>query len=107
MAQDAKLNFPILFSILRSKAPRVVNKFLCFVVVVAGLASLSAAQVDRAGLNGTVSDPAGRVFPQAHVVAVPGEAFGTQEHIRLSYAVSHNVIEEGLARMKNFFVSLS
>ena len=70
MAQDAKLNFPIVFSILRSKAPRVVNKFLCFVVVVAGLASLSAAQVDRAGLNGTVSDPAGRVLPQAHVVAV-------------------------------------
>jgi aspartate aminotransferase len=41
------------------------------------------------------------------VVTVPGEAFGTQEHIRLSYAVSHSAIEEGLVRMKNFFASLS
>ena len=32
----------------------------------------------------------------------PGEAFGTQEHIRLSYAVAHSDIEEGLVRMKKF-----
>jgi aspartate aminotransferase len=41
------------------------------------------------------------------VVTVPGEAFGTQEHIRLSYAVAHSDIEEGLVRMKKFFTSLS
>jgi aspartate aminotransferase len=40
------------------------------------------------------------------VVAVPGEAFGTQEHIRLSYAVTHSVVDEGLVRMKSFFAGL-
>jgi aspartate aminotransferase len=38
---------------------------------------------------------------------VPGEAFGTADHIRLSYAVSHNDVEEGLTRMKDFFAKLS
>jgi hypothetical protein len=32
--------------------------------------SQSLAQIDRAGLNGTVSDPTGRVLPQARVIAV-------------------------------------
>ncbi|MGO9338712.1 MAG: carboxypeptidase regulatory-like domain-containing protein [Terracidiphilus sp.] len=34
------------------------------------LASLCAAQVDRSGLSGTVTDPSGRPLPQAHVTAV-------------------------------------
>jgi aspartate aminotransferase len=33
---------------------------------------------------------------------VPGEAFGTHEHIRFSYAVSHKDVEEGLARLRAF-----
>jgi aspartate aminotransferase len=49
---------------------------------------------------------AARLLHEAHVVAVPGEAFGTKEHIRLSYAVSHNDVEEGLDRMKAFFAKL-
>jgi aspartate aminotransferase len=40
------------------------------------------------------------------VVTVPGEAFGTQEHIRLSYATSSKVLTEALDRMKNFFASV-
>src|ERR1700761_6094392 len=55
----------------------------------------------------TTTELASRLLNEAHVVAVPGEAFGTQEHIRLSYAVSQSVIEEGLVRMKKFFASLS
>jgi aspartate aminotransferase len=50
---------------------------------------------------------ASRLLHEAHVVAVPGEAFGTQEHIRLSYAVAQNDIEEGLDRMKKFFGNLA
>ena len=41
----------------------LVGTMLCLV-------SWSPAQVDRAGLDGTVTDPSGRVLPQAHVTAV-------------------------------------
>lgn len=35
-----------------------------------------------------------------HVALVPGEAFGTNKHIRLSYAASEKVIEEACKRIK-------
>jgi aspartate aminotransferase len=60
----------------------------------------------KAAANST-TELASRLLHEAHVVVVPGEAFGTQQHIRLSYAVAHNDIEEGLVRMKSFFASLS
>lgn len=47
-----------------------------------------------------------RLLHEAHVVTVPGEAFGTSQHIRLSYAVSHADVAEGLDRMKAFFAKL-
>jgi aspartate aminotransferase len=47
-----------------------------------------------------------RLLHEAHVVTVPGEAFGTQEHIRLSYATSHADVDEGVDRMKAFFAKL-
>ncbi len=54
----------------------------------------------------TAGEIAARLLSEAHVVVVPGEAFGTGEHIRLSYAVSAGVIDEGVARMKGFFAGL-
>jgi aspartate aminotransferase len=54
----------------------------------------------------TAMELAGRLLHEAHVVSVPGEAFGTNQHIRLSYAVSHDDIEEGVKRMKDFFAKL-
>ena len=47
-----------------------------------------------------------RLLHEAHVVTVPGEAFGTDQHIRLSYATSHADVEEGVDRMKAFFGKL-
>src|SRR5580692_2013564 len=47
-----------------------------------------------------------RLLHDAGVVVVPGEAFGTHEHIRLSYAVSHKDVEEGLARLRTFVAKL-
>ncbi len=47
-----------------------------------------------------------RLLHEAHLVTVPGEAFGTSQHIRLSYATSHEDVEEGFTRMKNFFAKL-
>jgi aspartate aminotransferase len=54
----------------------------------------------------SASDVAARLLSEAHVVVVPGEAFGTAEHIRLSYAVSGDVIDEGVKRMKEWFAGL-
>ncbi|WP_446743837.1 pyridoxal phosphate-dependent aminotransferase [Silvibacterium acidisoli] len=54
----------------------------------------------------TTMELASRLLHEGRVVTVPGEAFGTHEHIRLSYATSHDVVEAGLARMKDFFAKL-
>jgi aspartate aminotransferase len=55
----------------------------------------------------SASDLASRLLTEAHVVTVPGEAFGTDEHIRLSYAVSADVIDKGVERMRKFLGELS
>jgi aspartate aminotransferase len=54
----------------------------------------------------SASDLAAKLLSEAHVVVVPGEAFGTDEHIRLSYAVSGDVIDEGVKRMREYFATL-
>ncbi len=59
----------------------------------------------KGGLKSS-ADVANRLLREAHVVTVPGEAFGTTEHIRLSYATSMQEIDKGLERMKKFFGSL-
>ncbi len=59
----------------------------------------------RGGVR-TASDVASGLLKTAHVVSVPGEPFGTAEHIRLSYAVSADVIDKGLDRMREYFGSL-
>lgn len=64
------------------------------------------AFLGRGGLK-TASDVAARLLSDAHVVVVPGEPFGTSEHIRLSYAVSADVIDKGVERMRDFFAKLS
>jgi len=63
------------------------------------------AFLGRDGLK-SASDVAARLLSDAHVVVVPGEAFGTSEHIRLSYAVSADVIDKGVDRMREFFSKL-
>ena len=65
-----------------------------------------SAYLGRPGLR-TPAELAARLLQDAGVVVVPGEAFGTSEHIRLSYAVAHTDIEEGLRRMGSLFRSLS
>jgi aspartate aminotransferase len=54
------------------------------------------------GIEST-TEVAKRLLNEAHVAIVPGEAFGTSEHIRLSYATSMDQIEEGLRRLHKFF----
>jgi aspartate aminotransferase len=61
--------------------------------------------IGKAGIR-SVTDLAAKLLSEAHVVVVPGEAFGTNEHIRLSYAVSHDVVNEGVKRMREYFAKL-
>ncbi len=59
----------------------------------------------RSGMN-SACDAARKLLHEAHVVVVPGEAFGTQEHVRVSYAVPEQQLERGLERMRKFFAEL-
>jgi aspartate aminotransferase len=61
------------------------------------------------GLGGTksASDVAGKLLREAHVATVPGEGFGTKEHIRISYATSLRELDRGLDRMRKFFAGLT
>jgi len=55
----------------------------------------------------TASQVASRLLNEAHVVCVPGEAFGTEHHLRFSYATSADVIDKGIERMRTFFAGLA
>ncbi len=46
------------------------------------------------------------LLAKAHVAVVPGEAFGTTEHVRLSYATSMHELERGLDRIRKFIDEL-
>ena len=54
------------------------------------------------GTGVDVTTLAARLLDEAHVAVVPGPAFGTEEHLRFSYASSLEHIEEGLRRFGAF-----
>ena len=64
-----------------------------------------SAYLGKGGIR-TATELATRLLHQAHVVTVPGEAFGTSEHIRISYPVTKQNIDEGTRRMGEFLTSL-
>jgi aspartate aminotransferase len=64
-----------------------------------------SAFLGRKGLN-SPAEFARKLLHEAHVASVPGEGFGTQEHIRLSYATSQQELDRGLERLRNFVSSL-
>src|SRR5258707_1133189 len=64
-----------------------------------------SAYFGKSGIK-SAADVANRLLHEAHVVTVPGEAFGTRDHIRLSYATSPMEIERGLERMQEWFGKL-
>jgi aspartate aminotransferase len=55
---------------------------------------------------GSPCDFADYLLEEAKVAAVPGEDFGSMEHIRLSYATSLENIEEGCRRMRDSFAKI-
>ncbi len=47
-----------------------------------------------------------RLLAEAHVAVVPGEAFGTNRHVRISYATSLHELTRGLDRLHEFMSAL-
>ena len=58
------------------------------------------------GRIGNSLEFAAELLAQAHVAVVPGEAFGTTSHIRISYATSMHELERGLDRIHSFIDGL-
>ena len=64
-----------------------------------------SAYFGRSGIK-SASDVAGKLLREAYVATVPGEGFGTSEHIRVSYATSATELDRGLERMRKFLAAL-
>jgi aspartate aminotransferase len=60
----------------------------------------------RNGMNDTLAFSE-RLLHEAYVAVVPGEAFGTDRHVRISYAASMQELERGLDRIDQFIVKYS
>jgi len=59
----------------------------------------------RGGIN-SPAEFSRRLLHEAHVATVPGEGFGTSEHIRISYATAQKELDRGLERLRGFVGSL-
>lgn len=65
-----------------------------------------ARVLEKAGIA-DATEFAARLLEDVHVALVPGPAFGTPEHVRISYATSIERIDEGLKRLKQFASKLA
>jgi aspartate aminotransferase len=59
----------------------------------------------RGGIH-SPADFSRKLLHEAHIATVPGEGFGTSEHIRISYATSQKELDRGLERLRKFVGSL-
>jgi aspartate aminotransferase len=65
-----------------------------------------AVAIGKSGIASTLQF-AEKLLAEAGVAVVPGEAFGTDRHIRLSYATSMGELERGIERLHKFIVKYS
>jgi aspartate aminotransferase len=73
------------------RCPKPTGAFYCFPNVSDTFAKL--------GVSGS-AEFADRLLEKAKVAVVPGIAFGMDDHVRLSFAVSMEQIDEGLSRIE-------
>lgn len=59
------------------------------------------------GMLKTPNDLAQYLLEEARIAVVPGEPFGSREHLRLSYATSMTTITRGLDRLEQAFAKLA
>jgi aspartate aminotransferase len=64
-----------------------------------------SAFLGRNGLS-SPAEFARKLLHEANVATVPGEGFGTREHVRISYATSQKELDRGLERLRKFVASL-
>ena len=64
-----------------------------------------SALLARSGIK-TPAEFAKRLLHEAHVAVVPGEGFGTHQHVRISYATKMSELDRGLGRLRKFVGSL-
>jgi len=64
-----------------------------------------SAFIGRKGVE-SASELASKLLREFHVATVPGEGFGTKDHIRISYATTTAELDRGLERMHKFFAAL-
>lgn len=62
--------------------------------------------LEKAGMK-DATELAARLLEEVHVALVPGPAFGTRDHVRISYAASTEQINEGLKRLNQFVSKLA
>ncbi len=62
--------------------------------------------IGKNGINSAI-EFSERLLREAHVAVVPGEAFGTDRHVRISYATSMHELERGLTRIEEFIARVS
>ena len=55
----------------------------------------------------TTTELASALLDDVRVAVVPGTAFGCDGHLRVSFACSRELIEEGARRVKRFFAARS
>ena len=74
--------------------------------------AVQVASIARAGgATAVAGGPDAATRPELYLargfdVVVPGEGFGTQDHVRISYATSEENLAKGLERMKEFFAKV-
>jgi len=64
-----------------------------------------SAAFGRGGIKNSI-DFSARLLEKAHVAVTPGEAFGTNDHVRISYATSMEQLDKGLNRIREFMAGL-
>ena len=63
----------------------------------------------KACVSGTITgslDFCEFLLKEAEVALIPGAAFGSNDFVRMSYATSEDIIEEGIQRISNWVNSL-
>ena len=93
LAQRGRHMWRRLTAIPGVRCPRPTGAFYCFPNVSGTFA--------RFGMSGS-AEFADRLLEEARVAVVPGVAFGLDAHVRLSYAISMEQIDEGLSRIEAF-----